>query len=223
MTNTELSPKNNLGIKRLAAALLVAASATLALSAWSNTAHGMGGHRGMPPMGGSGLGMEMMGPGFMGPRAFDPAHPEHLDRRVDRMLDGLGATDAQRTQIKEIVRLAAVDLKAQHDRDDGRALRDKGLQLFTAPSIDAAAVDALRQQIAARREESSKRMMQAMIDIGRVLSPEQRAKAAQLARFHSDRLHDRMKRMPEGSQDEGRSGRPPHPPVAPVAPIAPAR
>ena len=58
---------------------------------------------------------------------------------VDHMLDGLNATDAQRTQIRQIAQAAAADLKAQ--REAGRALRDKGMQIFTAPTVDAAAAE----------------------------------------------------------------------------------
>jgi protein CpxP len=207
------------GIKRLVAAVLIAGSATVALSAWSHEPH-MGGPRG-PGMMGPGMGVPGIGgPGlFMGPGALNP---EHMNRMIDRMLDGLNATDAQRTQIKEIARVAAVDLKAQHDRDDGKALRDKSLQLFTAPTIDAAAIDSVRQQMEGLRDQSNKRVMQAMIDISRVLTPEQRMKAGAVARFQSDRMQDEMKRMhdrPDGER-HGEHGHRGGPDAAPEAPPA---
>ena len=47
--------------------------------------------------------------------------PEHMGRMIDRMLDGLNATDAQRTQIKQIAAAAAADLKAQAQPGRGAA------------------------------------------------------------------------------------------------------
>ena len=100
--------------------------------------------------------------------------PQRIDRAVDRMLDGLEASDAQRSQIKQIAQSAAADLKAQ--REAGKGLRQRGLQLFAAPTVDAAAVEALRQQMLAQHDQASKRVVQAMLDVAKVLTPEQRAK-----------------------------------------------
>lgn len=177
---------------RWALGAVIALSATLGVAAWAHdSAHGdrPGPHAGM---GSSGF-----GPGlFAGPS-------ERIDRTVDRLLDGLNATDAQRTQIKEIVRTAAADLKTLRDKGDGRALRDKSLQLFSSPTIDAGAVDGLRQQMEAQRSQFDKRMMQAMIDVGRVLTPEQRVKVAQNVRFQADRRADAFKRMQERREAQG--------------------
>ena len=106
--------------------------------------------------------------------------PEHVARAVDHLLDGLAATDAQRGQVKQIAQAVAVDLKAQHEA--GRSLRDKGMQIFTAPVIDAAAAESVRQQMLAQYDQASKRTLQAMLDIGKVLTPEQRAKLGERMR-----------------------------------------
>ncbi|CAN5698085.1 hypothetical protein BH09PSE5_BH09PSE5_43340 [soil metagenome] len=219
-------PGKGRGMKRFVAAVLVAGSATLALSAWSHVPHrgGPGAEMGMGP---GVMGFGPGGPGGPGGRGGDRGpggmDPERMVHRVDFMLDGLNATDAQRAQIKEIVRLAAVDLKAQRDkgREDGRAMREKGVQLFTAPTIDAAGIEALRAQMQARQDLSSKRVTQAMIDVARVLTPEQRAKAGDRLRFDADRMQDREKRMSE-RPDAGR-GRPDRRGPPPVPPSAPAR
>lgn len=94
-------------------------------------------------------------------------------RMVERMLDGVNASDEQRAQIRQIMRDAGTDLKAQ--RESARALREQALALFTQPDVDANAAEALRQQMMAQHDQRSRRMMQAMLDAGRVLSPEQRA------------------------------------------------
>lgn len=116
--------------------------------------------------------------GHGGPAAMAFAgSPERIDRMVDRMLRDLNPTDAQRTQIKQIAQAAAADLKTQ--REAGRGLHERAMQLFTQPTVDASAVEALRQQRMAQMDQVSRRMSQAMVDISRVLTPEQRTKLAE--------------------------------------------
>ena len=119
--------------------------------------------------------------------------PEHVGRAVDQMLDGLNATEPQRTQVKQIAAAASSDLKSQ--RDAGRALREKGLQLFAAPTVDASAAESVRQQMSALHDQGSKRMLQAMLDIAKVLTPEQRAKIGERLRERQAIMQDRMERM----------------------------
>ena len=163
------------GIKRTVMTLVVALSATVGLSAWAQ--HGPGGHRDHGGMG---------GPGMFGGAA------EHMGRMLDRMLDGLGATDAQRAQIKQITQAAATDMKAQ--REAGRALREKGMQVFTAPTVDAAAAEQLRQQMLAQHDQMSRRTLQAMLDASQVLTPEQRAKLGERMKQRGDSMRERMQR-----------------------------
>lgn len=98
-------------------------------------------------------------------------------RMLDRMLDDVKATDAQRTKIKQIAEAAKKDLQAQHEA--GRSLHEKTMQILSAPKIDDAAAESLRQQMLAMHDKVSKRSLQAMLDISRVLTPEQRAQLAQ--------------------------------------------
>lgn len=107
----------------------------------------------------------MEGPMMMG----GPGHIEH-------MLDAVNATADQRSQIKTIMAAAHADLKAQHEA--GRALHEQSMQLFTQTTVDARAAEALRQQMMAQHDTASKRMLQAMLDISRVLTPEQRQQLA---------------------------------------------
>lgn len=175
------------GTKRMAVSLLLAVAGTLAVSAWAQ------------PEGGPGLGRPGMhaghGGGFGGPGLF-MGRPEHIARGVDRLLEGLNATEAQRTQILQIAQAAATDLRAQHEA--ARGLHERGLQLFTAPVVDARAVEALRQQRLAQHDQVSKRMTQALLDVSAVLSPEQRAKLGARIQQREQRMKDHMKeRMQE--------------------------
>lgn len=159
------------GIKRVALGLLMAVAGTVAVSAWAQSHGG--------PHGG----------GFGGPGMF-MGRPEHVSRMVDHMLDGVNATDAQRAQVKQIVQAAATDLKAQHEA--ARGLHEQGLQLFTAPVVDARAVEALRQQTLAQHDQASKRVTQALLDISAVLTPEQRVKLGERIRQRAEHMREHM-------------------------------
>lgn len=113
----------------------------------------------------------MMGGGHGGPGGM------MMGLGSDRMLDAVNATADQRTQIRQIMDAAHADLKAQ--REAGRALHDQLRQAFVQPTVDARTVEALRQQQVAQHDAASRRMMQAMLDVSRVLTPEQRARIAE--------------------------------------------
>jgi protein CpxP len=129
-------------------------------------------HAAPPHHGGSGPGMMMLAPGH-----------------IDRMLDLVNATADQRTQIHAIASAAQADLKSQHE--SARSLHEQTMQLFMQPTVDARAAEALRQQMLAQHDAASKRMLQAMLDTSRVLSPEQRQtlgqKMAEMRSRHAER------------------------------------
>jgi periplasmic protein CpxP/Spy len=98
-------------------------------------------------------------------------------RHAEKLLDSVGATPEQKAQIRQISEAARADVKAQHEAHAG--LRDQARTLMTQPNIDANAVEAWRQQMLAQHDQVSKRMTQAMVDIGRVLTPDQRQALAE--------------------------------------------
>ena len=169
-------PAAQRGLRRVLLASLVAVSSVTAMSAWAQPM--MGGHEGHGGMHG-------------GPEGHDGAG--HLGRMLDHMLDGLSATDAQRAQIKQIATAAETDLKAQ--RDAGRALHEKQMQIFAAPNVDAAAAESVRAQLSAQHDQASRRMTQAMLDASKVLTPEQRAKLGERMKQRQAQMQDRMQRM----------------------------
>jgi periplasmic protein CpxP/Spy len=183
-------------------AVLLAALALLGSPSWAQPAPpppppamgdrgpGMGDRGpGMGPMHG---GMHGMHGGMQGGMMFGGS-PERMGRMIDRMLDGLNATDAQRSQIKQIAAAAAADLKTQAQA--GKALRQRGMQVFMAPTVDANAVEQVRQQMLQQHDQMSRRVSQAMLDVARVLTPEQRARIGERMRDRRARMEDRMQRM----------------------------
>ena len=176
MTTTTTAAGTRKRVRLLLLGMLMAAMAGWAATSWAQPG-GWGRHHGGA----------MAGPMAMG------GSPERLGRMMDRMLDGLNATDAQRAEIRQISQAAAADLQSQ--RQAARDLRQRSLEIFTALNVDAAAAEALRQQTMALHDQASKRMLQAMVDISRVLTPEQRAKIAERMKERAARHQERMERF----------------------------
>ncbi|WP_119353219.1 Spy/CpxP family protein refolding chaperone [Azohydromonas sediminis] len=101
-------------------------------------------------------------------------------RGLERMLDRVDASAEQRAQIRAIVDAARKDLEPL--REQQRALREQALALFAQPQVDANAIEAQRQQMLRQHDEVSRRTTQAMVDVARVLTPQQRATLAEHVR-----------------------------------------
>jgi periplasmic protein CpxP/Spy len=151
-------------------AVLVAVLGTAALSVWAGPGR-MGGHGGPGFDGGQGMGM-MQG------------------RMGERMLDSVNATAEQRAQIKQIFERNATERQAQ--RESHRALREQGMKLFSQPTVDATAAEALRQQMLQQHDQASRRMMQSMLEVSRVLTPEQRKLMADRMAQRGDMMRRHM-------------------------------
>jgi Spy/CpxP family protein refolding chaperone len=161
---------------------LLAASAALALAGGLMQTVAAAAPNGGP--GGSAT-MPAMGP--MG--SLLAAHP----RQMERVFDGIGASAEQRAQIQQIAQAARADLRAQ--REAGQDLRQQGRTLFVQPVIDEAAVEALRLHALAQHDQASRRMVRALLDIGRVLTAEQRqALAEQMAQRRATLQRHRAER-----------------------------
>jgi periplasmic protein CpxP/Spy len=141
------------------------------------------------------------GPGSEGPgMMMFGGPPERMAHMIDRMLDGLDATEAQRNQIKQIAMSAAADVKSQ--RDAVRGLRELALQIFAAPNIDPAAAESVRQRMLAQHDQAGKRMLQAMLDAAKVLTPDQRAKMGARMKERQAEMNDRMQRMRQADRPQ---------------------
>jgi Spy/CpxP family protein refolding chaperone len=96
--------------------------------------------------------------------------------RMHKILDRVGATDAQKAQIKTIWEGLRPQLKTLHQQHAG--LRQQITQAMTAPTIDAAAIEKLRQQSVAVMDKVSSLMTQGFVETARILTPDQRKQAA---------------------------------------------
>lgn len=101
---------------------------------------------------------------------------------LDRMLDAVQATPEQRAQIRRIAGAARDELRAQRAAAASRGDRSAMMAAWSAETIDVAALERQRAQAAERRDLVGRRMLQAMVEIGTVLRPEQRKMLADQAR-----------------------------------------
>lgn len=180
------------------------ASVVLSISAWAGAIDEPVTKGAAPPHaammmgegGGNGAG------GFGAGLPFGGRHLQHL-------LDEAKVSDVQRTQIQQIADKAQADLKPLFD--EGRKLHEQGLAIWAAPTIDANAAEALRQQTLAHHDKVSRRMTQAMLDVGNVLTPEQRATVAAQIKKHHEAMsrHMQTHRWHRHGGGEGATGQQP--------------
>jgi len=109
-------------------------------------------------------------------RGFGGGHEGFMAFRMHKILDKVGATDAQKAQIKSIWEGLRPQLKTLHQQHAG--LRQQITQAMTAATIDTAAIEKLRQQSVAVMDKVSAVMTQGFVETARVLTPEQRKQAA---------------------------------------------
>ncbi len=154
---------------------------------------------------GAGLAMlpaqaQMHGPGMDGPMMMFMGSPEHVAKHVEHFLKGLNASDAQRVQITQIAQAAATDLQAQHAAE--MTLHQQGMQILTAPAVDAAAAESVRAQLEAQHDQASRRILQAMIDVSNVLTAEQRAALGTRMQEHEAMMQQHMQQHMQKRQGQ---------------------
>lgn len=127
-----------------------------------------------------------MGPRPMIGAPMDPAQMgEHVDRMVQRFADGVDATPEQKQRLSVIAQDLARDMAPQREKQ--RALRQRSMELLSAPVIDRAAIEAARAEQQAMMDAGSRRFTQALADAAEVLTPEQRVKMAERMRAFGER------------------------------------
>ena len=129
-----------------------------------------------------------------GPGGFGGGSPEQhkafMEKRLDKMLDHLKATDSQRTAIKAIFERMAAEMRPVHEQHKG--LHDQLLAALTADNVDRAAVENLRKQIPTLVDQASQVFTKALLDASQVLTPEQRQALAKTMQDHHGGRHHFM-------------------------------
>lgn len=109
------------------------------------------------------------------PNATEAEIKENADEHVDDIVDWLDGTDAQKTQIKQVVNNAIPDLLSY--REEHRALRAEFQKEMSASTINPQALESLRGKALKMMDEASARGLRALTDVANILTPEQRQKA----------------------------------------------
>jgi Spy/CpxP family protein refolding chaperone len=108
---------------------------------------------------------------------------EFMQGRIQRMLDKVGATDAQKAHIKAIWDGVRPELKALHEQKAG--LRKQIAQTVAAPTIDTAKVEQLRQQSVQLVDKTSVVLTRGLVATAAVLTPDQRKQVlAEMEKHH---------------------------------------
>ena len=116
----------------------------------------------------------------------DPAQVEKkIDRIAGWIAEDLGGTPEQQAKLAAIAKEAAKDLSPIHD--ELVAGRGQAVAILTAKEIDRAALEAHRARQMELVERASERLTTAVADAAEVLTPEQRAKAADRLATHMAR------------------------------------
>lgn len=135
------------------------------------------------------------GMGHGGPDAFTSGNPmdakrmgKFADKRMQRMLDEVKASDAQKEKASAIVKasLEKGAPLAEKMRDNHVQMR----KLMSAATLDKAAIEAMRVEQIKLADEVSKQMTSTMLAVAEVLTPEQRAQLAE----KMEKRHAKMRR-----------------------------
>jgi Spy/CpxP family protein refolding chaperone len=127
---------------------------------------------------GGGPGMWMGGGGEHG----GPGGPR---QRMERVLTAVGASDAQKAQVKTIWEALRPELKAL--RQEHEQVRKQIAEALSAPTIDAAHIEQLRKQSVQTMDKLSALMTSGFVQSAGVLTPDQRKKALETMKEHEGR------------------------------------
>jgi Spy/CpxP family protein refolding chaperone len=159
------------------AGLIAAVSAALSGAAWHAYAHGGPGH----------------GRGFFGGDMQGAPSEEHMERMLKRIYGVTNATPEQQQRIAPIVKQAITELAPLRQQMQGT--REQARNIMSAPQIDRAALEQLRASRLQTADAISRRVTQAMADVGDVLTPEQRKALGERMQRRGGRGHGEHQRQ----------------------------
>jgi protein CpxP len=112
------------------------------------------------------------GPGGFGAGDTPEQHRAFVERRLDKALDSVNATDSQRTAIKAIFERMFAEMRPVHQQH--KQLHDAIASAFAAPNLDRVAIEQLRVQVTALVDQGSQIFSRALLDAATVLTADQR-------------------------------------------------
>jgi protein CpxP len=133
------------------------------------------------------------GHGFLGGIMRGAPSDERIERMMKHFFVEINATPEQQQRLTPIVKQAARDL--QPLREQARSTRQQAATLFTAETIDRAAIENARAQRLQMADAVSRRLSQAFADVAEVLTQAQRKELAERMQKRHGGGH-----RPEGSR-----------------------
>ena len=124
-------------------------------------------------------------------------------KKMERVLDEIDATPEQRAQIEAIRNRLVEQKKAQRQQGDREQMKQEMLSFWTEAQPSQQEMRARIDQRIERQRQNAYAMADAMIEVHRVLTPEQRAEVAQLIEQHAAKMKDR-----KGEKRERKGGAP---------------
>jgi protein CpxP len=106
--------------------------------------------------------------------ALASTDPDHALQHLYGVID---ATDAQKAQIEPLVKQGLIDLQALHSQP--QSMHTQLAQALSQSPVDRSALEAVRVAHLQVADQTSKRLMQLVADVGDVLTPPQRAALAE--------------------------------------------
>ena len=137
--------------------------------------------------GGPGMGGMGFGPGGFEGEGSPAERQAFMQRRLEKMLDLVKATDSQRAAIKPIIQQLAADMKPIHQQH--AQLHKAMVDAFAATTLDPAGIENLRVQASALIDQASKTITTALVAAGNILTGEQRQTLVQQMRNHGGHRH----------------------------------
>jgi Spy/CpxP family protein refolding chaperone len=118
-------------------------------------------------------------------RRFGEQDPELAAERVnfvlDVMMDRIDATGEQRLEISEIVDGLMVNL--QTVAGEHESVHEEVQAILSQPTVDRAALEQVRANAILTADTTSQTLVQALVDVAEVLTPEQRVELMELRRL----------------------------------------
>ena len=126
--------------------------------------------------------------GWFRHRGHDPeAMLEHAQYAVDRFMSEVEATDEQRQEARVLVEDTLTVLGTM--RFDRESVRSQVMDLLSAETIDREAVEELRAEKLAEADRASRVLTDAIVELAKILTPEQRARLPEMAQNHHHGWH----------------------------------
>ncbi len=124
-------------------------------------------------------------------------HGAFLDKKIERALDEIEATEEQRAQILAIKERVVASMQAR--KGERQAMKQEMLSFWTEENPDPAKVHAKVDERLDARRAAAHEMADAMIEVHRILTPEQRAELAQLIEKRHEKRGKRHGYVKEGA------------------------